>query len=460
MGTVNRAARALALIATATLIWLAVAVGIPTNPLEAAVTVTVGSDPSKQVLKGMLVTPEQILEGELVIEGETIACIAVDCEDPAGATRYSVTNAYIFPGFIDSHNHVAYNVLPKWTPPKLYQNRGQWQRAQSYKEFKKPYAELKDDKDLYCEMVKYGEIKALVSGITTIQGTSPNRNCFRVLIRNAENQNGLGLPSTHIRTYILDVSSFKETVNWSVTKAFVVHLSEGIDEKSRQEFDELKNKGLFKPQTVIIHGTALGSSEFQQMAQVGAKLIWSPQSNLVLYGKTTNIKSALQRGVIVSLGVDWNPTGSDTIFDELRVAAQVNENELGNAIALTDWIKMITVNPAKALALDQHIGRLAPSLKADITVLRSRDGDPHGSLLKTHLEDVQMVWVGGNLLYGNEAILKKVKPGQCETITVHGSRKRVCVKAENVQVEKALQTLEEIRTILHMNYAQLAPLTP
>jgi len=58
------------------------------------------------------------------------------------------------------------------------------------------------------------------------------------------------------------------------------------------------------------------------MAQVGAKLIWSLQNNLVLYGKATNIKLALQHGILVLLGVDWNPSGSDNIFDELRIAAQ------------------------------------------------------------------------------------------------------------------------------------------
>jgi len=67
---------------------------------------------------------------------------------------------------------------------------------------------------------------------------------------------------------------------------------------------------------------------------------------------------------------------------------------------------MITVNAAKALALDAFIGRLAPELKADITVLRARDDDPTKSVMKTHLQDVQMVWVGGDLLYANKAILE------------------------------------------------------
>jgi 5-methylthioadenosine/S-adenosylhomocysteine deaminase len=52
-------------------------------------------------------------------------------------------------------------------------------------------------------MVKYREIKALLSGITTIQGTSPDTSCFRTLIRNAENENELGVSAGLIRTFIL-----------------------------------------------------------------------------------------------------------------------------------------------------------------------------------------------------------------------------------------------------------------
>src|SRR6266545_3633209 len=80
----------------------------------AATTVTVGTDPSKQVLKGKIVTPDQILDGEVVIDGDRITCVAADCDDPTNATIFTITNAYIFPGFIDAHNHVAYNFLPKW----------------------------------------------------------------------------------------------------------------------------------------------------------------------------------------------------------------------------------------------------------------------------------------------------------------------------------------------------------
>jgi cytosine/adenosine deaminase-related metal-dependent hydrolase len=109
---------------------------------------------------------------------------------------------------------------------------------------------------------------------------------------------------------------------------------------------------------------------------------------------------------------------------------------------------MITVNPSKAVALDAQIGKLAQGLKADITVPQPKNSDPHQSLLNTHLQDVQMVWVGGNLLYGNKTVLDKVRPGQCEALTVHGSEKRVCVKDTKENVPNATQTLAEIQSIL------------
>jgi cytosine/adenosine deaminase-related metal-dependent hydrolase len=242
----------------------------------------------------------------------------------------------------------------------------------------------------------------------------------------------------------------------------VVHLAEGLptDERSRREFAILKQKGLLKPQTAIIHGTAFGDAEFKEIADAGAKLIWSPQSNLALYNKTTDIKSALQHGILISLGVDWNPSGSDNIFDELRVAANVNQDEFDNIIPPSDWIKMITINPATALALDHHVGKLAPGLKADITVLKSKSSDPHESLLNSHLQDVQMVWVGGNLLYGTKTIVGKVKPGECEDLKVYGSNKQICVRSATERVPKNNQTLGTMKEILQQAYPGLAPLTP
>ena len=398
---------------------LGVVLLLPTTGFATTTTVR-GADATKHVLKGAIIMVDgRVLQGEVVVEGDTITCVATDCPDPSGASVSTITEAFIFPGFIDAHNHVAYNFLPKWTPPKVYVHRGLWQSSPSYAAFKAPYTAML--KQHPCEMVRWGEIAALISGITTVQGT-PNRACNKGLVRNIENQNDLNLPADHIRTFILDISSFRTTIDWTKTRSFVVHVAEGVGETPRKEFDVLKLKGLLRAETALIHGTAFGEREFAEMGKVGAKLIWSPQSNLALYTETTNIPLAMKHGVEVSLGVDWNPSGSDTLFDELRVAKQVDEEQWGTSIQSGQWMQMVTGNPARALAVDHLIGSLQPGRKADITILRARAADPVESLLQNHLSDVEMVWIGGELLYG-----KRGRCADCTALRVRGDH---CARGE------------------------------
>src|SRR5438094_3160 len=121
---------------------------------------------------------------------------------------------------------------------------------------------------------------------------------------------------------------------------------------------------------------------------------------------------------------------------------------------------MITVNPARALTLDDEIGELKPGLKADFIVLSSNDSDPTQSPLKTHLEGVRMVWVGERLLYGTESVLQTLKKDLCEPLLVRGSKKRVCVSDPNAHVPKGDETLAVIKQKLQTAYPGLAPLVP
>jgi len=48
----------------------------------AAITVSSGTDPNSFVLSGKMITPDGILDGKLVIQGSTIACVGPDCTVP------------------------------------------------------------------------------------------------------------------------------------------------------------------------------------------------------------------------------------------------------------------------------------------------------------------------------------------------------------------------------------------
>lgn len=85
----------------------------------------------------------------------------------------------------------------------------------------------------------------------------------------------------------------RSDLNSDAIDIFRIHLAEGIDESSRQELDTLIGYGLLGEETVIIHGTALTEEQLGQVREADAKLVWSPQSNLRLYGQTTRAAHAL-----------------------------------------------------------------------------------------------------------------------------------------------------------------------
>ena len=105
-----------------------------------------------------------------------------------------------------------------------------------------------------------------------------------------------------------------EAIGHDEVDAHYVHLAEGMrdNERSQKEFHHLEHDlGGLTPATVIIHGTALTRDQLGQAADAGARLVWSPQSNLRLYGETTRAARRPRRRPPVALGADWLPVGVD-----------------------------------------------------------------------------------------------------------------------------------------------------
>ena len=73
------------------------------------------------------------------------------------------------------------------------------------------------------------------------------------------------------------------------------------------------------------------------MASVNSELVWSPLSNLLLYGDTTDVVAADQAGVEISISPDWGPSGSKNNLHELKVADMWNSNNLGNHFIIMNW---------------------------------------------------------------------------------------------------------------------------
>jgi cytosine/adenosine deaminase-related metal-dependent hydrolase len=183
--------------------------------------------------------------------------------------------------------------------------------------------------------------------------------------------------------------------------AFYVHLAEGRhgDDRSVDEFDLLVRLNALTPQTVVIHGTALSDGQLGDLRDAGASLVWSPQSNLRLYGETTSIKRVLDLDIPLALGADWLPSGSRSLLDELRVARHVML-AAGIPVTARQLVGMVTRNAAAIAGLERQLGLLAPGRVADVLVLERRHDDPWESVLGADPSWTELVLIGGDLCYG------------------------------------------------------------
>ncbi len=399
------------------------------------------------------------------IKGDKIENIYLDQEViPQSVPAPILDKLIIYPGLIDSHNHLKYNFFPLWDlEGKKYENRYQWAKNGIYKNgIKKIYSKLylhpseceglSEDKLLVClakakcKAVIYGEFKALAGGTTSMQGSvsfdsngsdfsfrgistfkegsksylkdSLLDRCISGYMRNLERDSING--PNKIRTTAMPITSGiweatakklnREQIEGS-NKAFYVHISEGVDESSRQEFYTLKKLGLLTSKTIIIHGNGLDETEFIQMGKAKASLAWSPSSNLLLYGKTTNIPYALKHGVTISLGSDWSLSGTDNMLDELKVAKMVNQKVFNNTITDFELLQMATINGAKVAGLADVLGSIKKGKYADFLIFKDSDYeiiDPFSYIFKKNIEDIYGVFVSGIPQFGSNKILDKV----------------------------------------------------
>ena len=105
-------------------------------------------------------------------------------------------------------------------------------------------------------------------------------------------------------------------------------------------------------------------------------MIWSPLSNLLLYGKTADVVAAKTEGVRIGIGSDWSPSGSKNLLGELKVARLVSAS-LGNVFSDREIVAMATTNAASILQWDRVLGSLEAGKRADLIVVDGTSGDAY-----------------------------------------------------------------------------------
>jgi 5-methylthioadenosine/S-adenosylhomocysteine deaminase len=392
----------------------------------------------RYVLKGTLVTmdetlPEaaQVFPGSVYVQGNRILALVPDGQplppDSAGALMID-TGALIFPGLMNIHDHITFNTIPAWHVPTLMQDVSDWTSLDAYRQNVRYPHDLLTDSNYYgllTEVGKYAEVKALAAGTTTEQGSFPLSPGFTGhLARNVDVAN---FGSDRIRQRSLSVldSTFQtqeapalvSDMEAGNVDAWLVHLGEGTAEDAVLEFPVLKNVCLLRSETVIIHGSALTSTDLDEVAAAGAKLIIAPTSNLLYYGGTADTPGAVQRGIDVSLSTDWSPAGDKDLLASLKSLSLINDTIWSGALTDREMVQMVTTNPARALNWCNRVGSLRPGMFADLAVFRGSPAQAYRAPIDATEEDLSLAVVDGDPLYGRTDWMALLKPGDYETLT-------------------------------------------
>jgi cytosine/adenosine deaminase-related metal-dependent hydrolase len=398
-----------------------------------------------KVFRGTVLAPEEVLhKGEVLVDDAgKIQCVGCDCSThPAYATAsvISCATGVISPGLINSHEHLSYeNNQPIPHGKERYENRSDWEGGRGHTRIQY----LKSASQI---VQAFGEMRHLMSGATSVAGAGGVPGLLRNFDTSADALEGapvqvantdvfpLGTPSKNIASGCDYASGRTTKAAVSQEWAYIPHISEGIDPEAHNEFLCMTtgDYDLIQPQTSIIHAVALNPSDGVVIQKDGARVIWSPRSNVDLYGNTAQVVMLDMLGVNLSLGTDWVPSGSMNMLRELHCADSMNQTYFDKHFTDADLWRMVTINPAFTVGGGQAIGMLKPGYLADIAIFDGKTSKDFRAVIDAGVEDVVLVLRGGKVLYGDDALAKSGALGNdgngCTTIPedVCGRPKAIC----------------------------------
>jgi len=354
--------------------------------------------------------------------------------------------ALLSPGFVNAHEHPAYSYA--FPDPNLnpgYVHRDEWRLGINGKVQLPPPLRYDFDPDDYETAAKLiaMELRHLLGGATTIAGSGGVPG----VVRNVNRHRRIG--DLALYDAEADVSTFpfsfrvvedleEECGGGPVHRfppadggdltfmAYVPHVGEGRPTScaARAEVARYLERVQRRDRRYsLVHGVATDREDYALMRELDVTLVWSPRSNLVLYGETVDLAGALEQGVRIALSTDWSPSGSFNMREEVKCAKRVAK-EAGVALSSEALWRMSTGNGAYALGLEDRFGAIEPGLRADLILVEHGGGDPYDAVLTTTDEDILATWVNGRAILVSESLSGSLSERDC--VALEGVAPKVC----------------------------------
>lgn len=435
---------------------------------------------SGKVFRGTLLLGEGIVDdGELFVDGNgRIACAAASCAsapDYANAARITCANAVISPGLVNTHDHITFaNNKPKTHGTERYEHRHDWRKGI------RNHTKVSTIGGAKAEAVLAAELRFVMSGATATASSGGESGLLRNVDVVPDREYPMTIQAATFDTFPLnDSTGTLKTADCDYTgrisatgigndNAYLPHISEGIDPEAHNEILCQSNSvgdaahDLIKRQTAVIHGIAVTASDVKKMRDNNVSLIWSPRSNIDLYGNTAAVVMYDHLGVNIALGTDWLPSGSMNMQRELACADLLNQQYFAKHFTDKQLWEMVTVNAAIAVGYGNAFGKLAPGYVADVAIFDARVNKGYRAVIDAGAEDVLLVMRAGRPLYGDATLLAAdaIGGGDCEDLTVCGATKKACVNSDTGLTLDAVRTEGEKYAPLFLCRGATPPIEP
>ena len=341
---------------------------------------------------GTLVNSDRWFRADLRVRGSLVEEIGVGMKLGKGEIEIDCSNCFIYPGLINSHEHLEFNLFSRLGEPP-YSNAYEW-GDDLHRRWKSEIAKIEEVP--FRHRLWWGAWKNLFSGVTRVVHHNPYYAHFR-----------MGYPVDVVKRYTwahslrFDADLKGALARRKAATPFVIHLAEGRDDESLREVSELDQMGGIDDRTVAVHAVAIDQPDVELLIRNHASVVWCPSSNSYLFHRTTPIHS-LQGRVPVALGTDSSLSGSISLFEELRVARNASSLSGGNLF------EMVTSVARRIFKLPSDAGAIVEKGRADLFVVPATTADPYETLTRCEPGDICFLMAEGKVVLSDESTLRQM----------------------------------------------------
>ena len=263
----------------------------------------------------------------------------------AAGPRIETRGSILIPGFINSHDHLDFNLYPQ-LGNRIYDDYTQWGPAilEEHQELVKQVRAIP-----HGLRIAWGQYRNLLNGFTTVVNHGR-----RLPVSN-------DIVTVYQGSQSLHSAAFEKKWKWKLNNPLrlrqpvTMHAGEGTSDLAAGEVTELLRSNWLRRKIIPVHAVAMKSEQAVHFWG----LVWCPASNYFLLGKTADIRGMMENTNIV-FGTDSTLTGAWNVWTHFRQAkSHVTDDEL---------LDMLTNKPASLWKMHDR-GSVEVGKTADLLLL-------------------------------------------------------------------------------------------